>query len=192
MAFRRTRRGVRARFSPEAARELRELVTAVGQLIEQGMPGPGGSAATGTSGEPVDEVADLAALVGLQEEAPAAPDDPALRRLFPDAYADAEAAAEFRRFTQADLHAERLARLATLAADLDGRDSRGEVRLDDEHAGLWLGALNDVRLVLGTRLGIVEDGQEPELPDESTEALYELYSWCSWLQESLVAALAGW
>ena len=79
------------------------------------------------------------------------PDDPSLKRLFPPAYHDKRAAAEYRRLMHDELlagHHEALDVLETTA---------GQERLSTEEAEAWLGALNDLRLVLGTRLDVRED-----------------------------------
>ncbi len=56
----------------------------------------------------------------------------------------------------------------------------------------WLGALNDLRLALGTRLGVEEDWAEQlaALDDGDPRALLlAVYDWLSWLQETLVRSL---
>jgi hypothetical protein len=62
--------------------------------------------------------------------------------------------------------------------------------LTPEEADAWLRALNDLRLVLGTRLDVGEDfdwdAVGPDHPDAQELALY---AYLSWLQEQLVEAL---
>ena len=54
-----------------------------------------------------------------------------------------------------------------------------------------LRALNDVRLVLGTRLDVQEDTLLDELgPDESRAQGLAVYGYLTWIQEQLVAALS--
>jgi Domain of unknown function (DUF2017) len=127
------------------------------------------------------------------------PRDPVLLRLLPDAYRDDdEATAEFRRLTEADLRATKHGRLGQLVADLDatGVQQRGGVRLDLEpdQAAAWLEALNDIRLTLGTQIGVTEDMDEERetLPVDSPRyAEIVTYDWFSWLQDALVRAVAG-
>ncbi|WP_348787374.1 DUF2017 family protein [Leifsonia sp. NPDC080035] len=118
--------------------------------------------------------------------------DPAVLRLLPDAYPDdPEASAEFRRFTAAGL-AERKALNARVVAESLARDgSKGavEVRLDAAQAGAWLRTLTDIRLVLAARLGIVQDGDEGDIHDESSALQRAVYDWLAGVQESLVLAL---
>ena len=130
----------------------------------------------------------LAALVGLSAGPVDPPADPALARLLPDAYADDdEAAAEFRRFTEQDLRAGKRAHagtvLATLAPLLDGG---GRLTLDRDQVDAGLGTLNDLRLVLGTRLEVTEETDlDPPEDDPRAQALL-VYGWLGWLQESLL------
>jgi len=139
----------------------------------------------------------VAALATLLSDHPD-PDDPAVERLFPDVYTDDPAeAAEFRRFTEADLKAAKLDQARTVLANL--LEAGGEVRLDEEAADLWLRALNDVRLAMGTRLGVEDDFDiETELdeavlrdPMSPRVAQLSLYAYLSFLQESLVGALTS-
>jgi hypothetical protein len=136
----------------------------------------------------------LAALVGLPPGDVSPPDDPILSRLLPDAYRDDPAAAgDFRRYTDADLRATKRADAKAVLAQLEALpDSEGVVELDidRDQADRWLGALNDMRLALGTALGVTEDTDYFDLDEEdpATQALY-LFSWLGELQESLVSCL---
>ena len=79
-----------------------------------------------------------------------------LARLFPDAYPDdQEAAAEFRRYTESGLRESKQSNARTALATLDAPGT--EHRLTDVEVQAWLGALNDLRLALGTRLDVTED-----------------------------------
>lgn len=118
------------------------------------------------------------------------PADPVLARLLPDAYAeDAGAAGEYRRFTEGDLLAAKRANIGVLLAGLDEAASAGRVRLDAETVHIWLIALNDLRLALGTRLEIDEDYEDrvAELdPDDPRLPAFDLYEWLTALQDTLV------
>lgn len=132
----------------------------------------------------------LVALVGLDPEARPS-DDPALARLFPDAFLDdPEAAGEFRRFTERSLRDLKSAQAHTALDTL--RRSGEKVTLSADEAGAWLGALNDLRLALGTRLGVTEEGMDElaALPDDDPRAaMFHVYDWLTYLQESLVQSL---
>ena len=134
----------------------------------------------------------LAALVGLSSGPVERPDDPALARLLPDAYGDDDAAAaEFRRYTESDLRAGKRANASVLLATLGPLEGRGgRLVLDREEADAWLGCLNDLRLVLGTRLEVTEETElDPRSDDPRAHAL-QVYGWLGWLQESLLSCLS--
>ncbi|MCX5397309.1 DUF2017 domain-containing protein [Streptomyces sp. NBC_00102] len=146
------------------------------QLLE--LVGPGDDAAEGSD--------PLAALFAEGPSEP--PSDPALARLFPDAYGDddkelREASSEFRRFTEIDLRARKredaLAVVRSLASGASGAsgasdvsgegggdeeegEGGGELRLTADQARQWLGTLNDLRLTIGTRLEVSDEDQGQE------------------------------
>lgn len=132
----------------------------------------------------------LAAMVTIDPLAQI-PDDPALRRLLPDAFLDDEhSAGEFRRFTERDLRASKAAHAATVLADLSilTPDER-TVSMTGDDVLVWLGFLTDTRLTLGTRLAISEENHEElaTLPESDPRAgLYQVYDWLTFLQESIV------
>ena len=132
----------------------------------------------------------LEALVGIDPLAQT-PDDPALRRLLPDAYInDDEAAGEFRRFTERDLR-ESKARNAGLV-DAQLAEQGREVTIAGDAIPAWLGFLNDTRLTIGTRLEISEENHDDlaELPDtDPRSGLFQVYDWLTFLQESIVQRL---
>ncbi len=114
-------------------------------------------------------------------------DDPAVARLFPAAYRDDPAAdEEYRRLTRSSLADGRLRALRTL------RETSSADELDEAAADAWCVALNDLRLVLGERLGVTEELYESGI-DERDPRAPELafYGWLTWLQASLVDALAS-
>ncbi|MEU4578063.1 DUF2017 domain-containing protein [Nonomuraea sp. ATR24] len=117
-----------------------------------------------------------------------APSDPVLARLFPSAYEDAQDASEFRRYTEATLRDGKRADAQTL---LDTAEpGRGE--LTPEQAQAWLRALNDVRLTLGTKLGVTEEIHEEiekMSEDDPRYPAFVTYDWLTYLQDSLVRAL---
>lgn len=113
--------------------------------------------------------------------------DPGLGRLRPDAFpGNADASARFRDLTSADLEEERQARLAVLAATIDATS------LDEAQASAWLGAVNDLRLVHGTRLGVTEDTGRDPVDEHDPEAAHTIvFLWLGWVEEQLVEALAA-
>jgi hypothetical protein len=172
--FRRESGGlVGARFTAEEAGVLRQLALELLQLLD---------------GAGTDAAADAAAT------------DPALARLLPDAYRDdAEAAAEFRRFTSEDLAGRKMDNARAVVAALDGAEAPrrfaalGEiaVRLDDAAALSWMRSLTDMRLALAARLGI--DDEDEMAPwarmDPQSEAVRNVYDWLAAVQDGLVRAV---
>jgi hypothetical protein len=111
--------------------------------------------------------------------------DPSLSRLFPPAYPEEpDREAEYRRMVHDELLKGKRAALEVMEASIDAQ------RLDREELTAWLGALNDLRLVLGTRLDVTEDDQ-PLLPDDDPRAsAMALYHYLGWLVAQAVEALA--
>jgi len=114
-------------------------------------------------------------------------DDPSLRRLFPPAYTDdPEADDEFRRLMRDELLEGKLAALRVV------EQTAGADRLTAEQLEGWLGALESLRLYLGTQLDVTEQTYEQELdPDDPSAPALALYGYLSWLQEEAVAALSS-
>ncbi|MFE9428109.1 DUF2017 domain-containing protein [Kitasatospora sp. NPDC006697] len=162
------------------------------QMLELIGPGPGGDAHE----DP---------LAALFAEGPTeAPADPALARLFPDAYgepgeaADQQtkaAAGEFRRYTELDLRARKREDALFVVRALDGLGGQGGVlRPEGEERTRWLGALNDLRLTIGARLEVTEEDEQGlyDLPDgDERKPLVMAYLWLGAMQESLLEAMAG-
>jgi hypothetical protein len=116
--------------------------------------------------------------------------DPVLARLLPEGNrGDADAAAEYRELTESSLRSGKADDLAMVRASLP--DGGGDVVLDVDQASAWLRSTNDLRLALGTRLGISEDTEPPEdVVDEESQQL-AVYYWLTALQGSLVDALVA-
>jgi hypothetical protein len=115
-------------------------------------------------------------------------DDAGVARLFPPGHRDDdEAAEEFSRLVHPGLREERLASLEVVTRSLDA-DTLTQVE-----AEAWCGALNDLRLVLGERLGVTEDldlGAMSLLRHPQAREL-ALYGWLTAVQGAAVEALAS-
>lgn len=120
------------------------------------------------------------------------PDDPVLRRLLPDGYADdvdeGAAASEFRRLTDGDLRAGKRADAQRVLATV------GDASLSVDDAEAWTRALNDVRLALGARLGLEHDGDAEERRGASArrgvaDPLLDVYELFAYLQTLLIDVL---
>jgi len=175
MRFVWSRGRLEARLEPAEAQALQALAADLLELL-----GPADAA----------EQDPLAELVGMREGPVPRPSDPALERLLPDAYReDDEAAAEFRRYTDQGLRDGKRAHAKALLSSLGPYVRGRRIPLEPGLASAWLGCLNDLRLVLGTRLEVTEE-TELDVPagDPRAQAL-SLYGWLGWVQESLLAAL---
>lgn len=169
--------GVRADVDAVEAQVLRQLAEELLGIIE-----PAGSVDT-ASDDP------LAALVGLPSGEVSPPDDPVLKRLLPDAYGDDDAASsDFRRYTDADLRATKRGHATVVVETVP--EGGGPLALDRDQCDAWLGALNDMRLALGTSLAVTEETDPDDFPeDHPARQALEVYGWLGWLQESLLSCL---
>ncbi|MEV0416352.1 DUF2017 domain-containing protein [Streptomyces sp. NPDC050448] len=178
---------------------LRSLAVQLLELIGPGAPEP-------------DEDADpLAVLFAEGNQGPTErPSDPALIRLFPDAYGGpgpedqgvdpeelAARSAEFRRFTENDLRTRKRENALAVVRSLDGltpgADGAAALELTGELPLRWLGALNDLRLTIAARLDITEDDESAmlfRLPDDDPrKPMVMAYLWLGGLQETLIETL---
>lgn len=111
-------------------------------------------------------------------------EDPALARLFPQAYTnDDEASSDFRKYSEPDLRQKKATAAAHALAMLNTDEEK--IAIDPDDAQAWLMALNDLRLILGTRLGIGSTIDD----DHEEHPLYPFYGWLTYLQGTLVEAL---
>jgi hypothetical protein len=189
-----------------SSQEAHVLINLTEQLLELLAEGEGQS----------HQVDPLLHLVGISN-ADSLPDDPVLRRLLPNAYADEKSAGEFRRYTEHGLREKKKAHALTIYEALLPQDEEwsGDTPLDKgfltisfgvADAMAWLGGFNDLRLALAVRLGIGADiadtyrdrtetaepiHQKYELMVDSDpmKAVYSVYSWIGWLQQSLLEAI---
>ncbi|MFE4794587.1 DUF2017 domain-containing protein [Streptomyces sp. NPDC056708] len=154
----------------------------------------------GPGDEPAEGEDPLAALFAEGPSEP--PTDPALARLFPEAYGDEgtevrAASAEFRRFTENDLRTRKRDDALTVVRTLDAlsitEDGDAVLELTGDECRNWLGALNDLRLTIGTRLEVSDDdeaGSLYRLPDsDPRKPMVMAYLWLGALQETLVETL---
>ncbi len=192
---------------PRAAESARdaEILAALDFDIEDpagepggaGEPGPGASGPDGDPGHrdrtgPADPPAASDALA------------PFVEALLPDASEDPDIAVEVAAMTRGRLRALKSERARRVMAELiEPTGARGAVRVSAGTEQDWLGALNDLRLVLAQRLGIdsaeaAEDvhaiAREAPPPHESDEFRWRRgaalsYDMLTWWQESLLRVL---
>jgi hypothetical protein len=130
---------------------------------------------------PPTDAGGLDDLDDLDDEARGLVDADVTRRLTPPVYPDdPEREAEYQRLMAEELVSSRLRAIDIVQQAL----AASKPQFDEEGAVSFMQALNALRLVLGTMIGITEDDEEPE---DSPE--YELYAYLSWLLEWTVRAL---
>ena len=187
---RRRKGGAVATFSGFEADLLRSLASQLVELLRNEVAAPS------AGDDPLEQLLDFSGPT-------TAPEDPVLARLFPTAYPDdAEAAGEFRRFTEGTLRDNKAQAAVRIIETLEDSGLPGElavdglvvdIELDRDEAVTWLKSFTDIRLALATRLG-VEEGDEAywlALPDEDPRAhVYDIYQWVGYLQETLVDSLS--
>jgi len=173
MRFTRHRKRLRADPEPVEVQILRQLAEELLVLVT----------------EPAVSQDPLAAMVGMPSGDVDPPDDPVLARLLPAAYRDdPDAAGDFRRYTDADLRAGKRANAQAVLDTLP--EEGGRIDLDRDQADQWLSTLNDMRLALGTALGVTEDTDLDDADaDDPQLQMLSIYGWLGWLQESLISCL---
>ena len=197
---------------PRAAESARdaEILAALDFDIEDPAGEPGG-AGTGAAGEPGPGAPDPGERPGRRD--PPAPADPPaasaalapfVEALLPDASEDPDIAVEVAAMTRGRLRALKSERARRVMAELiEPTGAHGAVRVSAGTEQDWLGALNDLRLVLAQRLGIesaeaAEDvhaiAREAPPPHESDEFRWRRgaalsYDMLTWWQESLLRVL---
>jgi hypothetical protein len=113
-------------------------------------------------------------------------DNPAVERLFPPAYADDPAReSEYRGMVGDQLRDERLSALEVMERTIDAP------RLDEDELSSWLSAINDLRLVLGSRLEVTEEMYEEGIPEDDPRApAWAVYQYLGFLESHVIDALA--
>jgi hypothetical protein len=113
--------------------------------------------------------------------------DPIRDRLFPRAYVDPtedQAERELQSVVHDDLVAGKTDALDALLDSLGTGEGGVVVDLDAPALDGWVRALNDVRLAVGTAIGITEDDDDRvDSPELAT------YDWLTWLQGMLVETM---
>ncbi len=107
-----------------------------------------------------------------------------LERLYPPAYAnDPERDSEYHSMVHDDLLEKRLA-----SVDIVEQTAAATSLTEDEMTA-WMGAVNDLRLVLGTRLDVSEDQDLPAIDDPGAPA-FAVYQYLTYLLGEIVHALS--
>ncbi len=168
---------------PHEVALLKNMATSIQEMLDDRQ--------AGSPSDPLEEI------TGIRTGNPKPPEDATLSRLLPGFVKDpqaGQATPEESNSVLRSLHepaiidakivaAQRL--LATLP------EGGGQLELSEDDAQAWIAAINDIRLALGTMLGI-----GPEMPDRLPAghpmAIHlEVYGWLTVLQEYLVLGLMG-
>ncbi|WP_127841728.1 DUF2017 family protein [Actinomyces wuliandei] len=178
--------------SQESNRD-RELLAALERELG-GHGAPGGGAEPGTCGPGTAEPGHAGVSPEVVE---------LLEVLLPEASEDPLTAVEVRALTRERLRQDKAGRLARVARELRAPSRQGEVVVPLGQEADWLGAMNDIRLVLSRRLGIAsaQDAEavraaaceEPPREETFHQRWYRgtalVYDMLTWWQESLVSVL---
>lgn len=188
--FARRRGALTTAMSPYEVELLTSLVRQIVELVSDGEPE--GFAAAATSSDPFEA---LAADLEVDPDAPEVPEDPVLRRLFPNAYPhDADASSDFRRFTERGLRTTKVTDAQTVLDDLTAtEEGTADVRVTPDHVDAWLRTLTSVRLAVATRLGVTDTESAERLGEvedsDPRSYMVSVYDWLGFAQETMVGAL---
>lgn len=157
------------------------LTSLVGQLLEI-------LGADGTAGD----VDPLKALEGQFRRPSLDTADPVIQRLFPAAYDDAQADAEFRRYAEGEQLQRKIEDADLVLRALESAPEGQPILVPSQETQAWLRTVNALRLSLAVRLGIERPGSRlhPRLTknDPRTYVL-SVYEWLGVLLEILLDAL---
>jgi hypothetical protein len=176
----------RSSLAAHEASMLHSLVTSMLQMLEER-----------ESSSPADELENI---TGIRAGNPQRPQDATMRRLLPDFYRSernhpaGSAAAEslnaaLRSLHEPDIIAAKREAGELMLQTMPAGGGRFELTLDQANA--WIAGVNDVRLALGTMLGIGPDGPERVPDDHPLAGHHDVYQWLTVMQEYLVLALMG-
>jgi hypothetical protein len=149
------------------------------------------------SSSPADE---LEAITGMKTGNAQPPADETMKRLLPDFYRPANdhpagsGTAESLNSALRSLHEPAIIEAKQQAAQRlleTVPDGGGKFELSEADAEAWAGAVNDVRLALGTMLDVGGNGPEDLPPEHPMAGHVDVYQWLTVLQEYLVLALMG-
>ena len=176
-----------------SAYEVELLSSLVRQLVELVSDGePAGFTDRLETSDPFDAlVADLQ----VEQDEPEVSEDPVLKRLFPTAYPDDPASsADFRRFTERDLRAQKVSEAQVVLNRLEATAlGAHDLKIPRDEVEAWLRTLTSVRLAVATRLGITDSETAErlaELPEDDPRSfLASVYDWLGFAQETMVNAL---
>ena len=121
----------------------------------------------------------------LEAEDPSS--DPAVARLFPPAYEnDPLRNLEFETTLGSAPKTGKLEAIDTMERTAHASS------LSEEELLAWVGVINDLRLVLGTRIDITEEATDEDFPpDDPRHDTYRVYQMLGWLLQEMLEALGA-
>ena len=126
----------------------------------------------------------IASLAGQLRDLLLSDETDGLQRLFPPGYAnDPDRDQEYQQLTHDELLTKRLASVDIVEPTVT------ETSLTEAQINAWMGAVNDLRLVLGTRLDVTEEMDDIALDDPRAPA-FAVYHYLTHLLAEIVNALA--
>ncbi|UOR00273.1 DUF2017 domain-containing protein [Leucobacter allii] len=177
--------GLRILLEHDEAVMLDQLITQLTQLLESH---------SGTALDPDPLFASLE--VGGSD---LTPEDPALARLFPDAYTGDEDAGQFRRVTEQGLLNRKLQDAMHVTSALGVRDHETpdgggfvEVEITAETMPPWVRTVTALRLAIAARIGLDEaEDHDRLLADEETRGTVLVFDWLAAILESVLTIIAA-
>jgi hypothetical protein len=126
----------------------------------------------------------IASLAGQLRDLLVSDETDGLERLFPPGYADdPDREQEYQQLTHDELLTKRLASVDIVEQTVT------QTSLDEDQLNAWMGAVNDLRLVLGTRLDVTEDMDDIAFDDPRAPS-FAVYHYLTYLLAEIVNALA--
>lgn len=174
--------GLRLLLEIDEAAMLDQLITQLTQLLQSH---------SSTALDPDPFFASLE--IGGTDEAP---EDPALARLFPDAYAGSDEAADFRRVTEQGLlnrklqDAMEVMSALGLGGGIPGDGMPIEVDLSHDTLPAWVRTVTALRLALAARNGLdTPQDHARHIDNEKTHGTVLVFDWLAAILESVLAIM---
>ncbi|MGV0794462.1 oxidative stress transcriptional regulator AosR [Mycolicibacterium sp. XJ1819] len=176
----------RSALEPHEAALLQNLATSMVGMLEER-----------ESSAPADE---LEQITGMRTGHSSPPEDETLKRLLPDFFrpqtdhpAGSGTAASLnsglRSLHEPEIIEAKRQAAQRVLATVPETGGKFELTEDDAHA--WAAAVNDMRLALGTMLGVTAEGPQELPPDHPMAGHWDVYQWLTVLQEYLVLGMMG-
>lgn len=167
---------------PHEVALLRNMATSMQEML--------GDRQSGAPADPLEQ------LTGIRTGHSVPPQDATLSRLLPDFIADQPGLAAdagvngaLRSLREPEIIDAKIAAAQHLLDTLP--DGGGRLELTEADANAWIAAVNDLRLALGTMLGVGPDLPDRLPSDHPMAAHLDVYQWLTVLQEYLVLGLMG-